>query len=218
MDEQMISCTIDGKTVTVERGSRILDACERAGIKIPTLCYLKDVNSHGSCGVCMVEVEGAKRLVRSCMHTVLPGMVIHTHTQRVLHARKLNLELVLANHPLLCTSCERNLNCELQALSQQLGVRTAGFLGPRRNSRRLTSPLNPSSAIQCLHTLQSLCTGVCHDAVGLCHPDGGTRTEDEGCNLLRRRIGQFSLHQLRTVLACLPDCGHYREKPRPAGL
>ena len=61
MDEQMISCTIDGKTVTVERGSRILDACERAGIKIPTLCYLKDVNSHGSCGVCMVEVEGAKR-------------------------------------------------------------------------------------------------------------------------------------------------------------
>ncbi len=127
MDEQMISCTIDGKTVTVERGIRILDACERAGIKIPTLCYLKDVNSHGSCGVCMVEVEGAKRLIRSCMHTVMPGMVIHTHTQRVLHARKLNLELVLANHPLLCTSCERNLNCELQALSQQLGVRTSRF-------------------------------------------------------------------------------------------
>ncbi len=146
MDDHNCTCTIDGKAVTVARGTRILDACLTAGIKIPTLCYLKDVSAHGSCGVCVVEVEGAKRLVRSCMHTVLPGMVIHTHSQRVLHARKLNLELVLANHPLVCTTCERNLNCELQALSQQLGVRTSRF--PRTRKKFEEVDVTSSSLIR----------------------------------------------------------------------
>ncbi|ADY13417.1 NADH-dependent [FeFe] hydrogenase, group A6 [Sphaerochaeta globosa] len=161
MDEQLITCIIDGNAITTQKGTRILDACMTAGIKIPTLCYLKDVSAHGSCGMCMVEVEGAKRLVRSCMHTVTAGMVIHTHTQRVLHARKLNLELILANHPLVCTTCERNLNCELQSLSQQLGVRTSRFPRTKKKFEELdvTSASlvrDPNACILC-----NRCVEVC---------------------------------------------------------
>lgn len=128
MDEKMINMTIDGQMVEVPRGTKIIDACKRVGITVPTLCYLADISSYGSCGVCVVEVENSRRLVRSCMHTVSESMVVNTHTPRVLHARRVNMELLLANHPLLCTSCERNLSCELQSLAHQLGVRESRFV------------------------------------------------------------------------------------------
>ena len=114
MDSNQVHVTIDGKQLDVAQGTKIIDACNLVGIHIPSLCYLKDISSYGSCGVCVVEVEGAKRLVRSCMQSVQNNMVIHTHTQRVLAARKTNVELLLANHEMTCTTCERNLNCELQ--------------------------------------------------------------------------------------------------------
>ncbi len=142
MDKKLVNLTIDGNPITVDAGTRILDACKLAGIKVPSLCYLEDVSAHGSCGICVVEIEGFKHLVRSCMHTVQQNMVIHTHSERVLQARKLNLELLLANHPLLCTTCERNLNCELQTLAQQLGVRESRF---ERTKKRIL-PIDDSSA------------------------------------------------------------------------
>ena len=142
MDRKMITLSVDGKTVTVPEGTRILDACKVAGIKVPSLCYLEDVSAHGSCGICVVEIEGFRRLVRSCLHTVQQDMVIHTHTDRVMRARKLNLELLLANHPLLCTNCERNLNCELQSLALQLGVRESRF----ERTKKSILPIDSSSS------------------------------------------------------------------------
>ena len=102
MDSNQVHVTIDGIELSVTQGTKIFDACEHVGFHIPTLCYLKDISSYGSCGVCVVEVEGAKRLVRSCMQSVQNNMVIHTHTPRVLAARKTNVELWLANHEMTC--------------------------------------------------------------------------------------------------------------------
>ncbi|WP_332446801.1 NADH-dependent [FeFe] hydrogenase, group A6 [Sphaerochaeta sp.] len=159
MDEQLIRLSVDGTMVEVCKGTRIIDACLQAGVKVPSLCYLKDISDHGSCGICMVEVEGAKRLIRSCQHVVLPNMVIHTHTQRVLQARRLNLELILANHPLTCTQCERNLQCELQSLSRQLGVAGSRFTRTKKHLLPLdetSSALvrDPNACILCNRCVQ----------------------------------------------------------------
>lgn len=161
MDEKMINMTIDGQMVEVPRGTKILDACKRVGITVPTLCYLADISSYGSCGVCVVEVENSRRLVRSCMHTVTEAMVVNTHTPRVLHARRVNMELLLANHPLLCTSCERNLSCELQSLAHQLGVRESRFVRTRAACEEVdrSSPSlirDPNACIFC-----NRCVEVC---------------------------------------------------------
>lgn len=161
MDSNQVHVTIDGSELFVAQGTKIIDACSLVGIHIPSLCYLKDISSYGSCGVCVVEVEGAKRLVRSCMQSVQNNMVIHTHTQRVLAARKTNVELLLANHEMTCTTCERNLNCELQELAQQMGIRDQRFVKTRKQklSLDLTSlslVRNPNACILC-----NRCVEVC---------------------------------------------------------
>ncbi|MBI9093733.1 MAG: iron hydrogenase small subunit [Sphaerochaeta sp.] len=142
MADNLITLSIDGQNVTVARGTTILDACLKVGIKIPTLCHLEDVSSHGSCGVCVVEVKNSKRLVRSCISMVQAGMEVTTNNERIRASRKINLELVLANHPLECLTCERNLNCELQSLAQQLGIRESRF---ERTKKKLL-PLDYSSS------------------------------------------------------------------------
>jgi len=142
MADNLITLSIDGQEVTVAKGTTILDACLHVGIKIPTLCHLEDVSSHGSCGVCVVEVKNSRRLVRSCISPALPGMEVTTNNERIRASRKLNLELVLANHPLECLTCERNLNCELQSLAQRLGVRESRF---QRTKKKLL-PLDYSSS------------------------------------------------------------------------
>jgi iron-only hydrogenase group A len=142
MPDDMIKLSIDGQEVTVGKGTTILDACLKVGIKIPTLCHLEDVSSHGSCGVCVVEVKNSKRLVRSCTAQAIAGMEVTTNNERIRASRKLNLELVLANHPLECLTCERNLNCELQNLAHQLGIRESRF---QRTKKHLL-PLDYSSS------------------------------------------------------------------------
>ncbi|MEN6399057.1 MAG: 2Fe-2S iron-sulfur cluster-binding protein, partial [Rectinema sp.] len=96
--ETNITITVDGQEISVDPKSTLLEACAAAGARIPTLCYLKDISANASCGICVVEVEGAKSLVRSCVQNPTPGMKIHTASARVLRARKTSLELLLANH------------------------------------------------------------------------------------------------------------------------
>jgi iron-only hydrogenase group A len=127
MANPMIDITVDGRAVSAPPGSTILEACARAGVKIPTLCHLKDVASNASCGVCVVEVEGARSLVRSCVQAAVPGMKIKTGTARVLESRKTIVELLLANHPQDCLACHRNGTCELQSLSERMGVKRLPF-------------------------------------------------------------------------------------------
>lgn len=120
--KKTVTITIDGRKLTVPANATILEAAQSAGISIPTLCYLKDLNEIGACRVCLVEIEGIEQLVASCNNVVLDGMVIRTNSPRVREARKANLEFLLSRHSSTCTSCVRSGNCNLQSLSHQFGI------------------------------------------------------------------------------------------------
>lgn len=140
-----VKCKINGETYEFDKGTTILDACKIVGIKIPTLCHMKleDTsyeNKPSSCRLCLVEVEGRKNLVTACSQKVTENMNIRTDTYRVIHARKINLELLLSNHPKDCLVCAKNLNCELQKLSEELGVRMIEY-----NGERMSHPVDVKS-------------------------------------------------------------------------
>lgn len=118
----MVNIKINNRPYTVPKGSTILEAARYAGIEIPTLCYLKDINQIGACRICMVEVKGARSLVASCVFPVNEGMEIFTNTEKVRHSRKMTLELILSNHDRKCLSCVRSGTCELQKLCKEFGV------------------------------------------------------------------------------------------------
>ena len=119
--------TINNQTVRVAEGSTIWQACRMAGIRVPSLCYLKDVSQNASCGVCVVEVKGARSLLRSCVTKIAEGMEILTDSPRAMEARRLNVELLLANHPQDCLICDRSGSCELQQLAYALGINGRRF-------------------------------------------------------------------------------------------
>ena len=120
-----VTFTINGMSVTAPEGSTILEAARNAQIKIPTLCFLKEINEIGACRICVVEVKGARTLVTACVYPVSEGMEIYTNTPRVLDARKETLKLILSDHDKECLSCVRSGKCELQALCQEYGVDNA---------------------------------------------------------------------------------------------
>lgn len=123
----MANITINNMKVEVPEGTTILDAAKKIGIKIPTLCYLENVQDPGSCRMCVVEIEGAKTLQPSCVTRVSEGMKIHTNTKKVRDARKIILELLLSDHPWECNTCERNQDCELQKLTEEYGIKEVRF-------------------------------------------------------------------------------------------
>jgi len=126
---EKVTLKINGMPVVVEKGATILDAAKKAGIKIPTLCFLKDCNETGACRVCTVEVKGARSLAAACVYPVSEGMEVFTHSNRAVEARKNTVELILSNHSKNCLSCVRNQTCELQQLSQDLGIRDVRYSG-----------------------------------------------------------------------------------------
>jgi len=128
---EMIELTIDGKKVKAHKGQTVLEAARAAGIKIPTLCYLKDINEIGACRVCVVEVEGARSLQASCVLEAADGMVIKTNSPAVRESRRTTVELLLSDHKRECLTCIRNGNCELQKLAEDLGIRDIQYEGDR---------------------------------------------------------------------------------------
>ncbi len=118
----MVNVKINNMDYKVAPGSTVLEAAREAGIDIPTLCYLKDMNEIGACRMCMVEVKGARTLVASCVHPVNEGMEIQTNTPKVQKSRKMTLEMILSIHNKKCLTCDRSNNCELQSLCKELGV------------------------------------------------------------------------------------------------
>jgi len=127
-----VKLMIDGKEVVGEEGMTILQAAEKAGIYIPTLCHKSELSPIGACRVCVVEVEGARNLVGSCHTPIEDGMVVHTNSPRVLETRKVIIELLFAGHTGPCVTDERAEACELHNLASDLEV------GPPRFS--LTNP------------------------------------------------------------------------------
>ncbi|MBE6631689.1 MAG: 2Fe-2S iron-sulfur cluster binding domain-containing protein [Ruminococcaceae bacterium] len=126
-----VNLKINGLDVTVPAGTTILEAAASVGIKIPTLCHLKDINAIGACRMCVVEVARARSLVAACVYPVNEGMEVFTNTPRVMNARKINLELLLSNHDRQCLSCVRSTNCELQKLCYQYGVDENKYAGEK---------------------------------------------------------------------------------------
>ena len=121
----MVNIKINGIECSVEEGTTILEACRAQGIRIPTLCWLKDINEIGACRICVVEMTGARSLVAACVYPISKfdeGKNILTHSPAVLESRKMTLQLLLSNHERKCLSCSRSGNCELQALCRELGV------------------------------------------------------------------------------------------------
>ena len=118
----MVNIKINDRDYSVPDSYKIIDAARDAGIRIPTLCYLKDLNEIGACRMCLVEVKGAKALQAACVYPVSEGLEIYTNSPKVRNARKATLELILSNHEKKCLTCVRSQNCELQALARELGV------------------------------------------------------------------------------------------------
>ncbi len=142
MEKEMVNLTIDNQKITVPKGTTILNAAKKAGIDIPTLCFLKDINEVGDCRMCIVEVEGRRGFATSCIQTVEEGMIVHTHTPNVLEARHVILDLIISNHAKDCLTCTRSGNCELQALATKFNVLNIEFEGERTEHK--IDDLSPS--------------------------------------------------------------------------
>lgn len=158
----MINLTMNGKPVSVPEGCTILDAAKKLNIYIPTLCYLEDIHSIGSCRMCVVEVEGAKTLQASCVTPATEGMMVKTNTARVRESRKIMYELILSDHPKDCLSCERNQRCELQSIGEIIQADDSCYEGEK--SKDYIDDSSPSvvrDAAKCI--LCRRCVTVCND-------------------------------------------------------
>ena len=153
----MVNAIIDGRSVSVQTGTTILDAAQAAGIPIPHLGYLKGINEIAACRMCVVEVDGIERLVTACDNVVLEGMVVHTNSPRVRRARRTNLRLLLSQHDTSCTTCIRSGNCELQTLAQDLNIHYQPYqVKPERSVIDLDAPLirEAGKCIKCMRCVQ----------------------------------------------------------------
>ncbi len=128
-NESIIHVNIDGVDIETKEGTTILQAAKSAGIDIPTLCFLKDINEVGDCRMCIVEVEGRRGFATSCIQKVEEGMVVHTNSSTVMEARRVVLDLILSNHHKDCLTCVRSGNCELQNLAKKLNVQEIKYTG-----------------------------------------------------------------------------------------
>ena len=128
-----VNLKINGIDVSAPAGSTILEAARTAGIKIPTLCFLKEINEIGACRMCIVEVKGARNLVAACVHPVNEGMEVLTDTPNLIESRRRTLELILSDHEKKCLSCVRSGKCELQELCSELGVADEDYFAGESN-------------------------------------------------------------------------------------
>jgi iron-only hydrogenase group A len=160
----LFTIQVNNKKIKAEKGETILSALNRNGIIIPTLCRMKDFTPTGACRMCVVEVEGRERLVAACSQPVEEWMKIKTHSPRVITARKTNVELLLSNHPDDCLYCDKNLNCELQRLSEELNIRErrirAKKIKPRLDQ---SSPAIVRELSKCI--LCGRCVRVCEEVI-----------------------------------------------------
>lgn len=157
---------VNNRSVEIIEGETLLDLLTRNGIKIPTLCHMKDFSPTGACRMCLVEDQKSGKLITSCSHPAEEGMQILTHSQKVVEARKVIVELLLSNHPNDCLYCTRNKMCELQDLSEELNVRERK-LGEHKNHqfKDMSSPSIVRDPAKCI--LCGRCISVCDQTMGV---------------------------------------------------
>ncbi|MDD4291280.1 MAG: NADH-dependent [FeFe] hydrogenase, group A6 [Clostridia bacterium] len=156
----LLNIKINGKAYQVESGTTILDACKQNGIRIPTLCYLKDINAIGACRVCVCEVKGVRTLVAACVYPIeREGTEIVTNSEKVIKSRKTTLELMLSNHNNECNSCVRSTSCELQSLAHEYHCDEHRFGGIKNTFEEDVTPYLVRDNSKCI--LCRRCVAVC---------------------------------------------------------
>ncbi len=162
----MITVYIDNRKIEVDENSTILYAAKKAGVDIPTLCYVEGKAPQAACRVCVVEVEGARTLVASCCTPAAEGMKIRTNSKRVRQARRSVVELLLSEHDGDCKICERNNDCELQELARQLGIMEVGYTG-EKTAKKIddSTPALVRDSGKCIKCRR--CVTVCNEVQGV---------------------------------------------------
>lgn len=190
----MVNFKINGIDVSAKEGTSILEAAKQAGIGIPTLCYLKDINEIGACRICLVEIEGREKLFAACNTPAEEEISVLTDSAKVRRARRVNLELILSQHNTECTTCSRNGNCTLQSLAEEFGINMNSYpVTPPKMKWNTDFPLirDNSKCIKCMRCIQ-VCDKVqslniwdvegtgSHTSVGI---TGGIPFESAHCSL-----------------------------------
>jgi NADH dehydrogenase/NADH:ubiquinone oxidoreductase subunit G len=165
----IVKIEVNNKIIKAKKGETIMSALQANGIKIPSICSMKDFTPTGACRMCVVEVEGRQGLVPSCSQPVNEWMKIKTHSPRVIKSRKTIVELLLSNHPDDCLYCERNRNCELQTLAEEMNVRERRIQG-KKNKYKLdhSSPSIVRDPSKCI-LMRKMCSYLRRVAIGTCN-------------------------------------------------
>jgi len=168
LSEQQVTLTIDGREVTVPAGTSVMRAAGECGGSIPSLCATDSVKAFGSCRMCLVEIEGARGTPASCTTPVMPGMVVHTQTEKLARIRKSVMELYISDHPLDCLTCSANNDCELQDTAAEVGLRDvrygydgANHMGQADDVSNPYFAFEPDKCIAC-----SRCVRACDEVQG----------------------------------------------------
>ena len=209
--EEFITLNIDGQEVKAKKGMTILQAARQAGIDIPTLCYLKDIHETGDCRMCIVEVEGARGFVTSCITKATEGMVVRTNTPAVMETRKTILDLTISNHKVECLTCVRDGNCELQNLSKKYHIKEIEFAGERKEHEldELSPSIvrDPNKCVLCRR-----CTATCQKVQEI----GAIECMNRGFASEIGTVGNKSLNDVNCTFCgqCIQACptGALREK------
>ena len=203
MEEKLVTLTIDGESIKVKEGTTILQAAKKAGIDIPTLCFLKDINEVGDCRMCIVEVEGRRGFATSCIEKVKEGMVVHTHTPNVLEARRVILDLIISNHHKDCLTCTRSGNCELQVLATKFNVLNVEYPGEMSKHRiDDKSPAIVRDFNKCI--LCRRCVATCKNVQGI----GAIDCINRGFESCISTVGDHSLNDVNCTFCgqCIQSC------------
>ena len=206
----MVNLTIDGKKISVEENTTIMEAAASNGIPIPKLCYLKGINEIAACRVCVVELEGKEKLITSCNNVVKEGMVIYTNSPKVRRHRRTTVELILSQHDCECVTCSRSGNCSLQTVANDLNIFDIPFkmqLEKQPWDKHFPLIRDSSKCIKCMR-----CVQVCDKIQGL----GIWDVEGTGARTTINVAGHRSIDEADCALCgqCITHCpvGALRER------
>lgn len=206
----MVNLTIDGKKISVEENTTIMEAAASNGIPIPKLCYLKGINEIAACRVCVVELEGKEKLITSCNNVVKEGMVIYTNSPKVRRHRRTTVELILSQHDCECVTCSRSGNCSLQTVANDLNIFDIPFkmqLEKQPWDKHFPLIRDSSKCIKCMR-----CVQVCDKIQGL----GIWDVEGTGSRTTINVAGHRSIDEANCALCgqCITHCpvGALRER------
>ncbi len=209
---EKINLKINGKDISVAKGTTIMEAAKANNISIPNLCYLENIHQFGACRICVVEVKGAKTLQASCMTAVTEGMDVQTNSDKVRKARKVLYELLLSDHTKDCLSCKRNQSCELQELGKTLGIEETRFEGERSLKNLDVSFSITRDMSKCV--LCRRCVTACNEIQGV----GILNAQNRGRPRDGFAAGHGQLRILRSVHGRLPGRGAERDRFDPESL